>query len=226
MDPQRTDRLQNLHPNGHLLTSQYPSVRSRRLQKLPGDPHTTTPEQAPDLHITGISVSKLRHQSLGNHTWQKTSIAHSGVSNVPWAQTSGWRLKPVPVNHNPVICSYSKPLNITLHGHPLIASSSQAQHFVRQFGRTLAPAESQSWWNYRFAAYTVLSRNPGILQKGASQRIAAPQPPRHSLLQRPEVAARSNPYNLWTKPVLMHATYSHPESTRHLQEGRAQMSPS
>ncbi|XP_077119143.1 uncharacterized protein LOC143775187 [Ranitomeya variabilis] len=116
-----------------------------------------------DLNIIGISVSKLGNQRLDDCVHQKASIPQdgSGSGNLTWAHTGRWRLKPVAVNNAPIICNYSRPLHITLHGHPLISCSARAQHFVRQFGRALALGESESWWNYRFTPYTILSRNPG-----------------------------------------------------------------
>ncbi|XP_066446822.1 uncharacterized protein [Eleutherodactylus coqui] len=201
MDPQRSNKLQNIHPNCRPLTPKYPGVQSYRLQKLPSDEHTSRVD-ARDLCITGISVSRLRDQNVESR--QKVSTAQHGGSNMSWAQTSGWRLKPAPVENVPIICSYSRPLHITLHGRPLIPSSSQAQHLLHQFGRPLAAADSESWWNYRFAAYSILSRNAGKPRR-ALHRITGYES--HSCDQRHrQEATTRNQYNLCTKPLLTHVT--------------------
>ncbi|XP_040291207.1 uncharacterized protein LOC121003425 [Bufo bufo] len=200
MDYSKNDKKQKMYSTGRLLKSRYPNVGNNwpMHQKLPGSTHIT-PKDAGDLFITGISVSKLKDQSLENHANQKVSI----TQNVTSAQTSGWRLKAVPVNNVPIICSYTRPLQITLHGCPLTASSSRTQQFIRQFGSTLGTASSESWWNYRFATYTILSRKPGKPCR-ESNLLAGHESQSHNHLQRQEVMTRSNQYNkyLCMKPLL------------------------
>ncbi|KAM3909821.1 uncharacterized protein RB166_021325 [Leptodactylus fuscus] len=198
MDSQRVGK-------GHLRIAQQterPNVRRHRpmQQHLSGDTPSTS-QDARDLYVTGISVSKLKDQNL-----KKAPVMQNSASsrNVTLAQISGWRLKTVPVNNLPIICSYSTPLQLTLHGHPFITSSPRAQHFVRHFGRPLAPSDSASWWNYQFAAYTVLSRNPGKSCR-ASQRLAAHG---HNPPQKQEGTTCSKQFDnyLSMKPLLTDAT--------------------
>ncbi|XP_071987980.1 uncharacterized protein [Engystomops pustulosus] len=179
--------------NVPLLTSKYRNLQDHQTMchKLSKDARST-PEEITDLHITGISVSKLHDKNRETHGLQKAPVTQHGGRNVTWAQTSGWRLKAVPTQNVPVICAYSRPLKVTLQGHPLIASSSRAQNFVHHFGRNLAPADSELWWNYRFAAYTILSRNPGKPFR-ASQRIDNHDALGPSHLQRSKMKTWSKP---------------------------------
>ncbi|XP_075703439.1 uncharacterized protein LOC142710014 [Rhinoderma darwinii] len=196
MDSCRADKKQN---NCRLRTSKYANVQTHRPK-----PHRNTPSTSKDigqLYITGISILKLRDQSLENCISHKTSITQEvGVGNVTSAQTTGWKLKHSLVNDVPIICSYSRPLQINLNGHPLNAFNSRAEPLLHQCGRILAPADSESWWNYRFSTYTILSRNPERLCR-PTHGIAGPEPSRH--VQRQEMMTSNNQWNnVRIKPLL------------------------
>ncbi|KAM5172098.1 uncharacterized protein ACMZJ9_004958 [Mantella aurantiaca] len=118
-----------------------------------------------NLFVTGISITKLGSSALTDSSSNGLlGVEYAPSSQVTSAQTSGWRLKYIPVQNTPAIHAYSRSLKVNLNGHPLNSSNAQAKEFFQYCGRMLPPAVSQSWYNYQFASYTTLSRYPPPLE--------------------------------------------------------------
>lgn len=141
---------QNVH---HPITVQKPA-------QLPGLPCGDK-----NLYVTGISITKLGNPALADSGRNRLrTVQYARSSHVTSAQTSGWKLKYIPVQNVPVIHTYSRPLKVNLNGHTLNSSNPQAKEFVQCCGKRFPPAVSQSWCNYRFASYTILSKTAPQLE--------------------------------------------------------------
>ncbi|XP_040201436.1 uncharacterized protein LOC120932794 [Rana temporaria] len=157
--PQRTGRHISYKNSSCKQTVHHP-ITVRKPAQLPGLPCGDK-----NLYVTGISITKLGKPAIadgGRNRRLTVQYAHS--SHVTSAQTSGWKLKYIPVQNIPVIHTYSRPLKVNLNGHTLNSSNPQAKEFVQCCGKRLPPAMSQSLCNYRFASYTILSKNPPQLE--------------------------------------------------------------